>query len=36
MATNSDLFAILEVKKITDMKTNKGKSIATICGMKPT
>jgi hypothetical protein len=35
MAINSDLFAIFEVKKITEINTNKGKSMATICGMKP-
>jgi hypothetical protein len=32
---NSDLLAILEVKKITEMKTNKGKSSAMIWGMNP-
>jgi hypothetical protein len=36
MATNSDRFAIFEVKKMTEMNTKSGKSIATICGMKPT
>jgi hypothetical protein len=35
MAINSDLFAILEVKKMTEMNTKRGKSIATICGMNP-
>jgi hypothetical protein len=35
IAINSDLFAILEVKKMTEIKTKSGKSIATICGMNP-
>lgn len=35
IAINSERLAILEVKKITEMKTNNGKSIATICGIKP-
>jgi hypothetical protein len=35
MAINSDLFAIFDVKKITEMNTKSGNNIATICGMKP-
>ena len=32
---NSDLFAIFEVKNITEIKTNKGNNNAMICGMNP-
>jgi hypothetical protein len=35
MAMISVCPAILEVKNITAIKTNKGKSSAMICGMKP-
>jgi len=35
LAPCADLFAIFEVKKITDIKTKSGKSMATMCGMNP-
>jgi hypothetical protein len=35
IAMNSDLLAILEVKKKTEINTNKGNSMATMCGIKP-
>ena len=35
VAMISDLFAIMDVKNITERKMNNGKSIASICGMKP-
>jgi hypothetical protein len=36
MATNSVWLAILEVKKITEMNTNRGNNIETIKGTNPT
>jgi hypothetical protein len=35
IATTSDLPAILDVKNITEINTNKGKSMASICGINP-
>ncbi len=35
IAMNSDLFAIFEVKKITEIKTNNGKSMEMMKGMNP-
>jgi hypothetical protein len=32
---NSDLLAILEVKNITEIKTNNGNKSAMMCGMNP-